>query len=57
MLTNIEKTGHYNLYYIFKEDKEQNKIPEPKAVEIWKNILLLAKPPSNSKGLSPPIKT
>lgn len=39
MLTNIEKTGHYNLYYIFKEDKEQNQLQKSKALILWNNIL------------------
>ena len=40
MPNNLGKTGHYNLYYIFKEDKEQNKMPEQTAVKMWANILL-----------------
>ena len=39
MLTNIEKAGHYNLYYIFKEDKEQNQLQKSEALILWNNIL------------------
>lgn len=39
MLTNIEKTGHYNLYFIFKEDKEQNHLQKSEALILWNNIL------------------
>ncbi len=39
MLTNIEKTGHYNLYFIFKEDKEQNQLQKSEALILWNNIL------------------
>jgi len=39
VLTNIEKTGHYNLYYIFKEDKEQNQLQKSEALILWNNIL------------------
>lgn len=39
MLTNIEKTGHYNLFYIFKEDKEQNQLQKSEALILWNNIL------------------
>ena len=39
MPKNIENTGHYNLYYIFKEDKEQNQLQKSKALVLWENII------------------
>ena len=39
MLTNIEKTGHYNLFYIFKEDKEQNQLQKSEALILWNSII------------------
>ena len=39
MLTNIEKTGHYNLFYIFKEDKEQNQLQKSEGLILWRNII------------------
>ena len=29
---------HYNLYYIFLEDKLKHPMPEEKRIEIWENI-------------------
>lgn len=29
---------HYNIYYLFQEDKERNPMREEKALEIQKNI-------------------
>ena len=37
---------HFNIYYIFKEDKEQNTLPNQRALLLWKNIMLLSKPPT-----------
>ena len=39
MLTNIEKTGHYNLYFIFKEDKIQNMLSPNEISDIWRSII------------------
>ena len=30
--------GHYNLYYLFQEDKQKNPMPEHKVKEIQKNF-------------------
>lgn len=56
-MTNAVRQEHFNLYYIFKEDKEQNKIPEQTAADIWANILLATKGRNDQSGLSPPPKT
>ncbi len=34
---------HFNLYYIFKEDKEKNTLAKEVAQNIWENILLKQK--------------
>ena len=30
---------HFNLYYIFKEDKKQNQLQKSKALILWNNII------------------
>ena len=30
---------HFNLYYIFKEDKEQNQLQKREALILWENII------------------
>ncbi len=34
----MKKTDHYNLYYIFKEDKEKNHLSQSKAAFLWKRM-------------------
>ena len=38
---------HFNIYYIFKEDKEQNTLSKHRALLLWENIILLSKPPTD----------
>ena len=39
MSKKIEKTRHYNLYYIFKEDKERNQLPKSNALILLNNVI------------------
>ena len=46
--------GHYNLYYLFLEDKRNNPMPEQKKMDIRKNLENFfkdLKPPGISKPL------
>ena len=56
-MTNDVRQEHFNLYYIFKEDKDQNKMPEQTAADIWTNILSVSRGLIDQSGLSPPPKT
>ena len=39
MPNSIKKSSHYNLYYIFKEDKEQNVLSLNEISDIWYSIV------------------
>lgn len=39
-MTNTAERSHFNLYYIFKEDKENNTISQKTAAEIWRTVCL-----------------
>ena len=39
---------HFNLYYIFLEDKKRNKLPPHRAAKLWNNISPLTKPPNDN---------
>lgn len=39
MPNSIKKSSHYNLYYIFKEDKEQNVLSLNEINDIWYSIV------------------
>ena len=43
---------HYNLYYLFEEDKRRNALDQKTAADIWKKVCaaVINKP----NGLSPP---
>ncbi len=46
--------GHYNLYYLFLEDKQKKPMPEQKARDIRKNLEIFfknIKPPAITKPL------
>lgn len=48
-------SGHYNLYYLFLEDKQKHPLPEHRANTIRKNIEKFfknIKPPAFSKPLN-----
>ena len=47
---NLKK--HFNLYYIFKEDKRKNALNEKTVADIWKTVC--AKMEKEHNGLSPP---
>ena len=47
---NLKK--HFNLYYIFKEDKLKNALNEKTVADIWKTVC--AKMEKEHNGLSPP---
>lgn len=51
-MTLTPKTEHFNLYYIFKEDKERHILPAFVAEDIWQNALMATK-----KLKRPPPKT
>ena len=38
MLEKLENKSHYNIYYIFKDDKEKNSLEKIKALALWNNI-------------------
>lgn len=46
---------HYNIYYLFLEDKEQNPMREEKALEIQKNIENFYKKIKPPWDVDPPI--
>jgi hypothetical protein len=35
----FKKEKHFNLYYIFKEDKEKKQLPNGQLTILWKEIL------------------
>ena len=51
-MTNTAERAHFNLYYIFKEDKENNILDKKTAAEIWKTVC--AKTITGQNGLYQP---
>lgn len=46
--------GHYNIYYLFLEDKQKHPMPEQPVTDIRKNLKKIfknLKPPESSKPL------
>jgi len=39
VINNAQKPEHYNLYYIFKEDKDKNQLSQVEAMTIWKFVI------------------
>ncbi len=54
MTLTANRAEHFNLYYIFKEDKEQKSLSKESAADIWNNILLATKEVTRKSGASPP---
>lgn len=52
MTNAVKLKKHFNLYYIFKEDKRKNALNEKTATDIWKTVC--AKMEKEHNGLSPP---
>jgi hypothetical protein len=52
MTNAVKLKKHFNLYYIFKEDKRKNALNEKTATDIWKTVC--AKIEKEHNGLSPP---
>ena len=48
----VKLKEHFNLYYIFEEDKQKNALNEKTAADIWKRVC--AKVQIEHNGLSPP---
>lgn len=38
MTNAVKLKEHFNLYYIFKEDKERNQLQKSEALILWNNI-------------------
>jgi hypothetical protein len=51
----VKLKEHFNLFYIFEEDKRKNALNEKTAADIWKTVCVRAKKERN--GLSPPPNT
>ena len=52
MTNAVKLKEHFNLYYIFEEDKRKNALNEKTAADIWK--MVCAKTQMEHNGLSPP---
>ena len=48
----VKLKEHFNLYYIFEEDKRNNVLNEKTAADMWK--MVCAKVKQEHNGLSPP---
>lgn len=55
MTNAVKLKEHFNLYYIFEEDKRKNALNEKTAADIWKTVC--AKTQMEHNGLSPPPNT
>ena len=54
MTISANRAEHFNLYYIFEEDKKRHTLSKEAAADMWKNILLATKELDGITRAAPP---